>query len=121
MSFLYLLTVTPPPFFFFLNNTATTEISPLPLHDPLPICPRSPPLTVTLTVVLCPACRRPELGRSEEHTSELQSPCNLVCRLLLEKKKRVTQPRVPRHAHSRSRNRRKAERRALHSYPARRH
>src|SRR2546426_3840178 len=30
---------------------------------------------------------RPAFGRSEEHTSELQSPCNLVCRLLLEKKK----------------------------------
>src|ERR1039457_7489210 len=29
---------------------------------------------------------QPEVGRSEEHTSELQSPCNLVCRLLLEKK-----------------------------------
>src|ERR1022692_4131050 len=35
----------------------------------------------------------PELSRSEEHTSELQSPCNLVCRLLLEKKK--TNPRRP--------------------------
>src|SRR5256885_3672859 len=34
-------------------------------------------------------------GRSEEHTSELQSPCNLVCRLLLEKKKKFTNPRVP--------------------------
>src|SRR3989454_6956248 len=32
--------------------------------------------------------RRPSRTRSEEHTSELQSPCNLVCRLLLEKKKR---------------------------------
>src|SRR6266446_8678792 len=32
--------------------------------------------------------RRPPRGRSEEHTSELQSPCNLVCRLLLEKKKK---------------------------------
>src|SRR5256885_9549732 len=32
----------------------------------------------------------PALGRSEEHTSELQSPCNLVCRLLLEKKKTTT-------------------------------
>src|SRR2546426_4260773 len=32
--------------------------------------------------------RHPEPGRSEEHTSELQSPCNLVCRLLLEKKKK---------------------------------
>src|SRR2546426_4214075 len=31
----------------------------------------------------------PALGRSEEHTSELQSPCNLVCRLLLEKKKKT--------------------------------
>src|SRR5256885_9309182 len=36
--------------------------------------------------------RRPS-GRSEEHTSELQSPCNLVCRLLLEKKKRPVSPR----------------------------
>src|SRR5256885_5298143 len=35
-------------------------------------------------------------GRSEEHTSELQSPCNLVCRLLLEKKK----PPVPIHLHT---------------------
>src|SRR3989454_5553306 len=35
------------------------------------------------------------LKRSEEHTSELQSPCNLVCRLLLEKKKKTTQPRSP--------------------------
>src|SRR5256885_9527419 len=34
--------------------------------------------------------RRPRRGRSEEHTSELQSPCNLVCRLLLEKKKTIT-------------------------------
>src|SRR5256885_6668699 len=34
------------------------------------------------------------LHRSEEHTSELQSPCNLVCRLLLEKKKKIT-PRKP--------------------------
>src|SRR5256885_8874936 len=33
------------------------------------------------------------MGRSEEHTSELQSPCNLVCRLLLEKKKKVNTPR----------------------------
>src|SRR5256885_10601985 len=40
---------------------------------------------------------RPARDRSEEHTSELQSPCNLVCRLLLEKKKRSLQsPRRPR-------------------------
>src|SRR5256885_13232028 len=39
---------------------------------------------------------KPQRNRSEEHTSELQSPCNLVCRLLLEKKKNHTQP----HPHS---------------------
>src|SRR2546426_5713316 len=37
-------------------------------------------------VVLMPAASVPDYERSEEHTSELQSPCNLVCRLLLEKK-----------------------------------
>src|SRR5256885_16956386 len=69
--------------FFFFNDTATTEIYTLSLHDALPIwCawwtwPWSAPGRR--------ACRR--VGRrSEEHTSELQSPCNLVCRLLLEKK-----------------------------------
>src|SRR5256885_8891584 len=35
---------------------------------------------------------RAAYGRSEEHTSELQSPCNLVCRLLLEKKKKSSSP-----------------------------
>src|SRR5256885_13239116 len=38
-------------------------------------------------------------GRSEEHTSELQSPCNLVCRLLLEKKKQIHQHLLPYSAH----------------------
>src|ERR1022692_5328872 len=70
-------------FFFFFNDTATTEIYTLSLHDALPICSRS---------VICWRKRagtsRPWTLRSEEHTSELQSPCNLVCRLLLEKKKR---------------------------------
>src|SRR5256885_6707872 len=43
--------------------------------------------------------RRRRQGRSEEHTSELQSPCNLVCRLLLEKKKK--QPtNLPTHKHT---------------------
>src|SRR2546426_12790915 len=37
-----------------------------------------------------PSCGPPPVSRSEEHTSELQSPCNLVCRLLLEKKKKKT-------------------------------
>src|SRR2546430_12688753 len=80
--------------FFFFNDPATTEIYPLPLHDALPIC-------------CLPACwRKPASAasgsspastfrlatppRSEEHTSELQSQSNLVCRLLLEKKKTAT-------------------------------
>src|ERR1039457_3427227 len=67
---------------FFFNDTATTEIYTLSLHDALPICetPRQPFLSARCT---CPATWP---LRSEEHTSELQSPCNLVCRLLLEKK-----------------------------------
>src|ERR1039457_7650081 len=70
-------------FFFFFNDTATTEIYTLSLHDTLPIYSKLPCLQhFELTVVM-----RPSLWRSEEHTSELQSPCNLVCRLLLEKKK----------------------------------
>src|SRR5260370_32824436 len=72
------------PFFFFFNDTATTEIYTLSLHDALPILPESG------------RCRGPagfapdhQPGdRSEEHTSELQSHLNLVCRLLLEKKKK---------------------------------
>src|SRR2546426_4632995 len=87
-------------FFFFFNDTATTEIYTLSLHDALPICRssrhagrgfrRRPPGPGRQT------CRsslsaRPGPWRSEEHTSELQSPCNLVCRLLLEKKKKETQ------------------------------
>src|SRR5215467_16355540 len=87
--------------FFFFNDTATTEIYTLSLHDALPISrrcrsaacgspgrpphwPRPAPATTTW-----PA------GRSEEHTSELQSPCNLVCRLLLEKKKTKKRPLHP--------------------------
>src|SRR3712207_9544139 len=91
--------------FFFFNDTATTEIYTLSLHDALPI--------------FCPACRKTgksaswswrtgggspccpssrvwkatsdwsKRGRSEEHTSELQSRQYLVCRLLLEKKKKI--------------------------------
>src|SRR5258706_16390203 len=86
-------------FFFFFNDTATTEIYTLSLHDALPIslifadrkvvtrgrttsdskrrhCLRRQPFPALL------------LRRSEEHTSELQSLTNLVCRLLLEKKKK---------------------------------
>src|SRR6266446_10881463 len=71
-------------FFFFFNDTATTEIYTLSLHDALPICCRILPRRPCGRHVRCD--RR--ASRSEEHTSELQSPCNLVCRLLLEKKKK---------------------------------
>src|SRR5256885_2394753 len=43
------------------------------------------------------AAFRAEVDRSEEHTSELQSPCNLVCRLLLEKKKKHRTTAAPTH------------------------
>src|SRR2546426_5081757 len=85
--------------FFFFNDTATTEIYTLSLHDALPIfatsvVPEASQLgaaewaafeaIVARALATRPARTR---RRSEEHTSELQSPCNLVCRLLLEKKK----------------------------------
>src|SRR5256885_7076706 len=95
-------------YFFFFNDTATTEIYTLSLHDALPISvvvPNTPgiavkklghpvPLSNFIAEVksgrLHPAQTntpgRFSRSRSEEHTSELQSPCNLVCRLLLEKK-----------------------------------
>src|SRR6266516_7910747 len=79
------------PILFFFNDTATTEIYTLSLHDALPILlalavtvtsPITSPVAfkVQLAAALSPA------ARSEEHTSELQSPYDLVCRLLLEKK-----------------------------------
>src|SRR3712207_9377310 len=103
-------------FVFFFNDTATTEIYTLSLHDALPICRQSAPLPQgqnahggddyqkedrpgpgvdrvhpeveadDVEVVV------PELRRSEEHTSELQSRQYLVCRLLLEKKKTYDPP-----------------------------
>src|SRR5690348_18042162 len=87
---------------FFFNDTAPTEIYTLSLHDALPISGRVAELGELLdaAVVGRPAGRegaraagearqRAQAGqaRSEEHTSELQSPVHLVCRLLLEKKK----------------------------------
>src|SRR5688572_31032723 len=99
-------------FFFFFNDTATTEIYTLSLHDALPILAdgcfviagikrfsdrirllpllrgwveiRAVKAAITLVAIHIQ-------GRSEEHTSELQSQSNLVCRLLLEKKKKKTQ------------------------------
>src|SRR2546430_8056885 len=76
-------------FFFFFNDTATTEIYTLSLHDALPI---SRPVVGVDPGGLVRGPRRGARGapdcRSEEHTSELQSQSNLVCRLLLEKKKK---------------------------------
>src|SRR5260364_492137 len=71
--------------FFFFNDTATTEIYTLSLHDALPISPNLNSRSNENDVI---RSRRPGAGRSEEHTSELQSPDHLVCRLLLEKKKK---------------------------------
>src|SRR5256885_9114694 len=81
--------------FFFFNDTATTEIYTLSLHDALPIFVAGPELGRALERahgpnVLVPGAEDRAAFRSEEHTSELQSPCNLVCRLLLEKKKNAT-------------------------------
>src|SRR2546426_2229266 len=76
--------------FFFFNDTATTEIYTLSLHDALPIssaCARTRRRPTLRYSWSCSCSSPPATGRSEEHTSELQSPCNLVCRLLLEKKK----------------------------------
>src|SRR5256885_16963808 len=78
-------------FFFFFNDTATTEIYTLSLHDALPILTSFTRPTIPFSnITLMPWGWCGDLVRSEEHTSELQSPCNLVCRLLLEKKKKIT-------------------------------
>src|SRR5256885_6877084 len=74
-------------FFFFFNDTATTEIYTLSLHDALPIS-GVPTRSDSMYSIDLAARTDTAVHRSEEHTSELQSPCNLVCRLLLEKKKK---------------------------------
>src|SRR2546430_13568017 len=82
------------PFFFF-NDTATTEIYTLSLHDALPISEDAPGQDAQRargggSAAGAAALRKGRSradSRSEEHTSELQSQSNLVCRLLLEKKK----------------------------------
>src|SRR2546422_3562732 len=94
-------------FFFFFNDTATTEIYTLSLHDALPIsrlAPDDPEHQAAHAhwqaalhelcdwagpTAMAPLARSPLIAaRSEEHTSELQSRLHLVCRLLLEKKKK---------------------------------
>src|SRR5256885_14574039 len=97
-SFLSLILPLSFSFFFFFNDTATTEIYTLSLHDALPIsaAARFARASGAARNDTCrPAGRNTPLRnsvaakrRSEEHTSELQSPCNLVCPLLLEKKKK---------------------------------
>src|SRR5438309_4542614 len=98
-------------FFFFFNATATTEIYTLSLHDALPISNQFQRFLLSL----CSLCGHQfaecvvdldplrniagEFGgrRSEEHTSELQSQFHLVCRLLLEKKKNLSDRRIRPH------------------------
>src|SRR5688572_31590291 len=85
--------------YFFFNDTATTEIYTLSLHDALPICRefRALPSKIqsienNLSIGNRDFSEFAEHVRSEEHTSELQSQSNLVCRLLLEKKKKNVNP-----------------------------
>src|SRR2546430_9129822 len=83
-------------YFFFFNDTATTEIYTLSLHDALPIYPHFAEVCESCNIKFIgpPSRAMQAMGdknaaracRSEEHTSELQSQSNLVCRLLLEKK-----------------------------------
>src|SRR5690606_41942374 len=79
------------PLFFFFTDAATTEIYTLSLHDALPIWTRNG-CTGMASRTWTGTCGKPSIWiraqRSEEHTSELQSRENLVCRLLLEKKKK---------------------------------
>src|SRR5438876_8082491 len=76
--------------FFFFNDPATTEIYTLSLHDALPISEAAAAGTTGHAArgLLGGRTRSAARARSEEHTSELQSPVHLVCRLLLEKKKK---------------------------------
>src|SRR2546422_5193124 len=101
----------PPSSLFFFNDTATTEIYTLSLHDALPISQRlrpHPPIEPpdpqrhrsgaegrTAQILLVGPLERQPADRSEEHTSELQSRLHLVCRLLLEKKKKANKPQQP--------------------------
>src|SRR5260221_7747989 len=75
--------------FFFFNDTATTEIYTLSLHDALPIWTDALPGQdlYGFRIWRCALDQTRPKSRSEEHTSELQSHSDLVCRLLLEKKK----------------------------------
>src|SRR5207302_8675226 len=114
---LYLTTSPHTHIFFLFNAPAPTQTYTLSLHDALPISPTRSASVQTTCSVLTPASRarlamrrpsglsvrrdtqavrRPRrVRRSEEHTSELQSRENLVCRLLLEKKKKTKKTSTP--------------------------
>src|SRR2546427_4662216 len=99
--------------FFFFNDTATTEIYTLSLHDALPISGSYMTVRELVEEVGRDAVRyfflmrrgdshlvfnvdlAKSQTRSEEHTSELQSQSNIVCRLLLEKKKKEEPQHLP--------------------------
>src|SRR5947199_6373443 len=102
----YLILFIPVTFrhssYFFFNDPATTEIYTLSLHDALPIFAHldfseHPPTSLIIIAKGLSRQKKPNssgivrhlFGRSEEHTSELQSLRHLVCRLLLEKKKTI--------------------------------
>src|SRR6202046_5929163 len=99
-------------FFFFLNDTATTEIYTLSLHDALPISARKSPPGRSARRPASAHSASTSLRRSEEHTSELQSRFDLVCRLLLDKKTTTGPARLP-HPPRRPRPRAAAAPRAL--------
>src|SRR5689334_24776099 len=86
---------------FFFNDTATTEIYTLSLHDALPISSRPFAGSLAISCIAWRVAETKPATRSEEHTSELQSQFNLVCRLLHEKKKKkktmllTTMPSLP--------------------------
>src|SRR5437868_8809040 len=89
-----MLVTCPMLFIFFFTPTTTTEIYTLSLHDALPIS--SPPYSMIrpayMTAILSQFSETTAMyARSEEHTSELQSRFDLVCRLLLEKKNMLKQ------------------------------
>src|SRR5438094_5649338 len=90
----------------FFHDAPPTEIYTLSLHDALPICASATRFAPVIPTSTAPSCTYSGMSlgrtssrstgafahgtRSEEHTSELQSPYDLVCRLLLEKKKNKT-------------------------------
>src|SRR2546422_10501681 len=97
VMFIHILILSIIFFLFFFNDTATTEIYTLSLHDALPIYCGAEFFPARLAVfgvnrmirlMIIIRLFEPDTARSEEHTSELQSRLHLVCRLLLEKKKK---------------------------------